>query len=508
MDLICFRFLKLRYLFLLFIFFCFLFNSFSQNNKPSTETHKKATIQTIDGTKYYVHTVEKGQTLYIISKIYDRSLSDIIMDNPKAIDGIQPGSILKISVEKPNQKISTSVAPDSNKYVLHKVEKGQTLYSISKKYNVTVDQLIALNPELKLGPKNGQVIKISEKSQKLHQLVSVALAKAAEKRPATDIDTVKKIETKNTHHPVKIESKELLSDKQLYEGELKDEYNVAFFLPFHTKDAEGIEVEKIIRDEDQFSNKTNIALQFYEGALLAIDSLKKEKLNAKIFVYDIDDSDSLNSVEILKKPELAEMDLIIGPLYSSSFMPVAKFAKEHSIPIVSPFIQLNKILFDNPYVCKVTSSNFLQIVQMANFVVDTFHTQNIILVNNGGKKEMDMNTIFTATARETATKKVYPIGDSIKVAKDFNSIKPLLHPTKQNVIVLLSNNQSYVTEFLNSINVLQENKKIVVFGLQSWMNFDNLDFDYLNSLSLHIVSNNYIDYKNPVTKAYHLCNQR
>jgi ABC-type branched-subunit amino acid transport system substrate-binding protein len=63
------------------------------------------------------------------------------------------------------------------------------------------------------------------------------------------------------------------------------------------------------------------------------------------------------------------MDLIIGPLYGSSFMPVAKFAKENGIAIVSPFTQVNKILFENPYVCKVSPSITLQIEKMARLML-------------------------------------------------------------------------------------------------------------------------------------------
>ena len=287
-----------------------------------------------------------------------------------------------------------------------------------------------------------------------------------------------------------------------YPGEKKDEYNIAFFLPFHTSETEYMTIEKLLRGEEQFSNKTNIALQFYEGALTALDSLKKEHLNAKVFVYDIDDNDSLGIPRILKKPEIAEMDLIIGPLYASSFVPVAKFAKEHAIPIVSPFIQVNKILFDNPYVCKVTSSNTLQVIQMANFVVDSFYTQNIILVNSGNKKEADLCATFKRTIIETANNKMCVMTDSVKEAKGLAEIALYLHPTKTNVIILPSNNQSYVTEFINTLNTLQAEKKMVVFGLQSWMTFDNLDFDYLNKLSLHIVSNTHINYSDPLTKRF------
>jgi ABC-type branched-subunit amino acid transport system substrate-binding protein len=69
-------------------------------------------------------------------------------------------------------------------------------------------------------------------------------------------------------------------------------------------------------------------------------------------------------------------------------------------------------------------------------------------------------------------------------------------------VVLLSNNQSPVTEFISKLNVLADKYKIVLFGLQSWMGYDNLDYDYLNNLSLHMPANNFIDYENNDTKKF------
>jgi ABC-type branched-subunit amino acid transport system substrate-binding protein len=52
------------------------------------------------------------------------------------------------------------------------------------------------------------------------------------------------------------------------------------------------------------------------------------------------------------------------------------------------------------------------------------------------------------------------------------------------------------------MNVMRDKYKIVLFGLQNWMNYDNLDFEYLNNLSLHIPSNVFIDYSKPVTQNF------
>ena len=433
------------------------------------------------------------------------------MENPEAMSGTKPGMVLKIPVSK-KKKTETNLTKntDTISYDMRKVEKGQTLYSIAKKYNSSIEKIIELNPELINGLKAEQILKIP-RAVNTEVIAKPTLTNtpspiAIEKKIAVNtLDTTsKKVLVNKTlapapKDPVFIQPS--IKAKYGYPGEKKKEYNVAFLLPFHSEETEEMTIEKLLRGEDQFSNKTNIALQFYEGALMALDSLKKENLNAKIFVYDIDD-DSLSIIKLLRKPEIAELDLIIGPLYASSFVPVAKFAKEHAIPIVSPFIQVNKILFDNPFVCKVTSSNTLQVIQMANFVVDTFHTQNIILVNSGNKKEEDLCATFKKTAKETAKNKMYVIYDSVKEAKGLSGIRQYLHPTKTNIIILPSNNQSYVTEFLNTLNSLQEDRKIIVFGLQSWMTFDNLDFDYLNKLSLHIVSNTYINYNDVQTKRF------
>ncbi|MDO9185175.1 MAG: LysM peptidoglycan-binding domain-containing protein [Bacteroidia bacterium] len=488
--------------------------SYSQE-KPSGGILKSKNVTTINGVKYYLHTVEKGQTLFAIAKGYELSLNDIVIENPEAIDGIKPGQVLKVPTKKA-KKIESAPITNGGNYVLHQVEAGQTLYSISKQYNTTVEKIKILNPELKEGLKGGQTLKISllkpKSGPEILPKSTIITTEKPIKKPTEKVLEKKVAQTDPIlMGPVDSSTTFLIENRDLdtiaastisYKGEVKDEYNIAFFLPFHANEANEIDIEAIIKGDAQLPNKSSIALQFYEGALLAIDSLKKQKLNAKIFVYDIDDQDSLNILNILKKPELKEMHLMIGPLYGSSFMPVAKFAKDHSIPIVSPFTQINKVLFDNLYVCKVLPSNAMQVEQMAHFVIDTFQKQNIILVNNGNPKEVSFYNVFKNIANKALIKAGYKAADSLKEVRSSASIENMLSSSKLNVIVLPSNNQSYVTEFISKLNPLADKYKIVLLGLQSWINYDNLDFDYLNKLSVHIPSNNYIDYQNPVTRNF------
>ncbi len=450
---------------IIFNIFIFANTLYSQDQKSSAVKKTKSSA-TINGTKYLLHTVEKGQTLFAIAKFYKKEVNDIVQENPEAINGIKPGQILRIPTES-----KTVALNDTSNCINHTVTKGETIYSIGKRYNATSERLRALNPELKDGLKIGQQIKVPS--------------------PYPKIQT-----------PIPVETQKETTAAFFYRGEVKSEYNIALFLPFNMNDENLIDVDKVISGNVDFPTKTSRALQFYEGALIAIDSLKKLKFNAKIFVYDVDDKDSLSIVTILQKPELTRMDLIVGPLYVSSFMPVAKFAKDHAIPIVSPFTSINKILFNNPYVCKVTPSIHLQVEQMAHYVVDSFKFQNIVLVSTQNSREAGFFNSFRRTANDDLIRAGRATSDSVKLVYNVNALQGMLRLDKTNVVVLPSNDQPYVSDFISKLNVLNDKYKIVLFGMQNWISYDNMDYEYFNELTIHVPSDNFIDYEKSAAKNF------
>ena len=116
----------------------------------------------INGQIYYVHVVKAGQTIYSISKAYNISQKDLTLENPEVTSGLKEGQILKIP-EQP-AIIEKSQIIKSDDYIYHIVEPGQTLYFISRKYNVPVPELIKVNPELEISSLQvDQVIKIPKK---------------------------------------------------------------------------------------------------------------------------------------------------------------------------------------------------------------------------------------------------------------------------------------------------------------------------------------------------------
>ncbi len=95
-------------------------------------------IETINGKVFIIHQIGERETLYAISKRYGTPITSILEYNNTADAGLEIGQILKIPYV-PKAKAKSGDA------TLHKVAPKETLYSIAKLYNVTVDELKAWN---------------------------------------------------------------------------------------------------------------------------------------------------------------------------------------------------------------------------------------------------------------------------------------------------------------------------------------------------------------------------
>src|SRR3989338_6622493 len=104
------------------------------------------------GKKYYQHTVEDGNTLWGMQRLYGVPYQEIVAAN-EPFDGLKTGQIILVPVKG---EVVEQQEVTSN----YKVKSSETLYGLSKKFNTTVDHLIELNPELKEGLQKGQVIRV------------------------------------------------------------------------------------------------------------------------------------------------------------------------------------------------------------------------------------------------------------------------------------------------------------------------------------------------------------
>jgi LysM repeat protein len=131
------------------IFFVLISGVFQLSAQEYSSVKSSETI--IESRKtFYVHTVEKGNTLYNISKTYAVAPNVILQYNPELNDGLKLG--MKLKIPKVEQK--------EEDFIYHIVKKQETLYQISKIYNVTVDDIIRINHLKSEEISTGQYIKI------------------------------------------------------------------------------------------------------------------------------------------------------------------------------------------------------------------------------------------------------------------------------------------------------------------------------------------------------------
>ena len=221
-----------------------------------------------DPKEYY--TVVKGDTFYSLSKRFNTDEATLKTYNPVLVNGLKIG-----------QKIYFPKVDDG--FTTHKVKKGETIFSITRKYNVSLATLLEHNPSLKNGLKTGMKLQIP----------------------------VKAIEEEENKGDV---------DKET----LKDYLNVVYILPFNS--------------ENYTSSKKRSfsTAEFYMGSLFALDSLTTR--GKKIQVKTFDNKATLNETqEIAKKIDFKEVDLIIGPLRSDNVHWLADHVKGQKVKIISPF---------------------------------------------------------------------------------------------------------------------------------------------------------------------------
>ncbi|MEO8068530.1 MAG: LysM peptidoglycan-binding domain-containing protein [Flavobacteriales bacterium] len=111
--------------------------------------------QTRDGKKYILHTVEKGQTLFAIGQRYAVPTETIVKANPAAGQGLSIGQVLVIPVDGVSKKEAKTAPLLRNGELVHVVQKKETVFGIAHKYNVSDSDLLGRNPQMADGLKVG-----------------------------------------------------------------------------------------------------------------------------------------------------------------------------------------------------------------------------------------------------------------------------------------------------------------------------------------------------------------
>ena len=424
------------------------------------KTTKEPTVSKSE--KGIYHIVEPKETKFGIAKKYGITVQELEEKNPEILANLTIGYKLLISgdvpkkeamviqeVQKPKPVIKEIIQEGTvvtevirtqkfNGFANYEVKPKETLYSLSQSFGITQEELITLNPTLKDGVRIGMILKVPGKGKIVNLSISNAIFS----------DLTKTIN-------------------------VKDKKQLVLLLPFNASKIQGDTLKTIgVRlKKDAFLNMT---LDFYSGALMAIDSAKTLGLNVEVKIFDSEESKlTSNVVNVVKNNNLQEADAIIGPFYQQYVEKVAELLNDANVPVISPLSKEIGKSYSNLYQA-MPPSDYTK-TAMFDFMIEK--GGNIIVVSD--PKKLSNKEFIT---KKYASARFVPFTET--GALDIINFKALLVKDKMNYVVMDSERTGMI---LSTTNVLLN--ELVNFQIQLVIIEPNgtLDFEEISMKRLTIL---------------------
>lgn len=288
--------------------------------------------------------VKQKQTIYSLTKEYDISEAALKSLNPQLNQGLKAGDIIRIPKKKEDTPAETPVVPEG----MHLVQRGETIYSLSKLFGVTEDELYIANPALqteglKVGsfifiPKKGaskaviqdgfieHTVKQGETIYSITKLYKISFADLLQHNPELQnglrTGMVLKIPLQEGANIIKAPGK----IKRIDDNEI----NIGLLLPFHLKGG-GNAQEK------------NISTDILIGAKMALDSLAGQGKIINLKVMDTENK-AATIEELIATHDFSKFDAVVGPLFATNFKSFAMMMEGSGIVVVSPLSNADDLM--------------------------------------------------------------------------------------------------------------------------------------------------------------------
>lgn len=449
---------------------------------------------------YFLHTVSKGQSLYSIASMYDVTVDDIVRLNPGSDKQIRAGEALKIP--------QTSHSSSSENKTFHTIQAGETLYQLTVKYNVSAQAICDANPGLSASNfRIGQVISIPQRGQATPVSKPESSIPSRQVTSQNDWKEMHKVERKETIFSIcqeyGITQEELLAmNPELKNGKLRK--GMFLFIPYPknsqankqqpAKPAATPSNEELFKQtklapkslrtiqaavmlpftsaNNAKSEEQSRMVEYYEGFLIAVDSLKRQGVSVDLYTYDTKGNASTLS-NILNKPEMKDMDIIFGPVHTAQIGQLSDFAKRNKIRLVVPFAPKVDQVFSNPMIYQINTPQSYLYSEVYEHFLRKFSQSNIVFVDiaNGDKEKTEFINGLKNELKDNRVKfKQIQLGTSVMPEKIIAAMDTL----KENIFIPTSGRSTALTRILPQLsNVLRSHPhfNMHLFGYPEWQTY-------------------------------------
>lgn len=280
-------------------------------------------------------------------------------------------------------------------------------------------------------------------------------------------------------------------------------YTIALLLPFQSD-------KVFINDLNEalgyyFPEESQLAAAYYQGCLMALDSLAKTGFSAKLLVYDAG-MDTTSIQNVLMMPELKNADLIIGPVGNRSLRKATEFSSVNAKWLISPFSTTAIGDTVSPYYLLANATIKTHCEKICDYISRTQFSDKVILLYKKRPPEMELVNYLKKHrqlhSRDSLhTLQFMELTDSSEIK--LKQLASVLSATNKNIIIVPSNDEAFVLSVFKQLNLLSDEFLIQVFGMPTWMNFDRIPAEYLLKVSTHITQNYWLDKQSPAVNQFY-----
>lgn len=384
------------------------------------------------------HLVEAKETKYGIATRYGLTVTELEQLNPQIVGGLNIGQTL---ILKPGVQIKK---PSNVTLVDYEVQPKETLYSLSKKFDIAQGDLITLNPDLQDGLKIGMILKVPSNGTVVTKVKDSVLVAKNKVNLLASVDKSK-------------------------------QKNLVLLLPFNINKIETDSVKT--KTEQLKTNKfLNLTLDFYAGALMAVDSAKVLGLPINVKIYDVESTKySSNVASIISKNDFENVDAVVGPFQNSVVETTAQLLTKYNTPVISPLSKERGLPLSNLYYT-VPSEDLLRASMF-----DYFKSKNGNVVAIISAKKTTSKDFITANHPE-----VKHAAFNDKGALDVALLKTQLVKGQKNFVLMEIEKASTILSITNILKGLQKEYDIqlAVFELYDALNFEEIPMKNLADLKM------------------------
>ena len=371
-------------------------------------------------------TLKPGESIYTLAKYYNSSIESIIMSNP----GLKPSEYTEGTQLKvvPNTALPFNYERMSRRNYKYEVKRGETYASIAAANGISEDELKAANPDLK----------------KVKKGKTITLPKPFNEQVTGEMSTIALDELRNYYEP-RLDG---LYDS-LVGQRLQNEVNIAMVLPF--------QLHKSAPPKQAY-----LYTDFYKGFLLALDSASRitdKHINLKVY----DTQHNLNVTDsILALPELRTMNMIIAPSEPQQLARINAFGKNNRVNVLNCFTTKNEDYQDNPFIYQVNTPTGEMMQAVMNWFDERFQGYNVIYLSTPSDNDKEM---FEHMRKHIERKKYNTTTINVNGDLTYNDISNKMNPGSKYVFVPSSGDKTLLKRYIKALKEVKRERFDCDLGL-------------------------------------------